>query len=89
MQDYVPYIFLDGPVVDPKEGRSRSKSSRNQLATMQCRIPKHLQKQLGKRERPEDEGDDEEDKVLSQAETKELMAKYKEMQGQLAKLAKV
>ena len=76
-------------MVDPKEGRSRSKSSRNQLATMQCRIPKHLQKQLGKRERPEDEGDDEEDKELSKEEIKELMAKYKEMQSTVAKLAKV
>jgi hypothetical protein len=54
---------------------------------MQCRVPAKLLNK--KRERPEDEGDDEEDKVLSQAENKELMAKFKEMQGQLAKLAKV
>ena len=53
---------------------------------MQCSVPAKL---LKKRERPEDEGDDEEDKELSQAEIKELMAKYKEMQGTLAKLAKV
>ena len=88
MQDYAPYIHLDGPEHDPKEGRSRS-GSRKQLATMNCRIPAKLQKQLGKRERPEDEGDDEEDKELSKAEIKEFMAKYKEMQSTVAKLAKV
>ena len=56
---------------------------------MQCKVPAKLQKQLGKRERPEDEGDDEDDKELSAAEVKDLMAKYKEMQSTVAKLAKV
>ena len=73
-------------MVDPKEGRSRS-GSKKQLATMQCRDPAKTKKQLGKRERPEDEGDDEEQ--LSTEEIKEFMAKYREMESKVAKLAKV